>query len=126
MNQIASNGPQAETQSLGPILRPPADVIEKGDTVILLMDIPGADPASLDVTLEKHVLTISARATSYRPEGYAPAYIEFQDGLYERRFAFSEQMDGDRVDAVLKDGVLRLMLPKAPGATAKKVTVKAA
>ena len=97
MNQTASTGPSASTEpaSAGPIFTPPADILEKGDTVVLLLDVPGADPASLDVTLDKHVLTIEARVTLAAPEGYAAEHIEFQNGTYERRFVFSERMDGE-------------------------------
>jgi HSP20 family molecular chaperone IbpA len=100
--------------------------VEKGNTVIMLLDVPGADPASLEVTLEKRMLTISAKVTSSVPEGYAPAYSEFQDGTYERRFIFSDRMDGEHIDATLKDGVLRLTVPKAPETGAKKIAVSAA
>jgi HSP20 family molecular chaperone IbpA len=127
MNQVASNGPSAsrEPASAGPIFTPPADIVEKGDTVVMLLDVPGADPASLDVTLDKHLLTITARVESAAPQGYAPAHIEFGNGTYERRFIFSEQMDGERIDATLKDGVLRLTVPRAADAAAKKISVKA-
>jgi HSP20 family protein len=127
MNQTASTGPSASTEpaSAGPIFMPPADILEKGDTVALLLDVPGADPASLDVTLDKHVLTIEARVTLAAPDGYAPEHIEFQNGTYERRFVFSERMDGDHIDATLKDGVLRLTVPKAHDSAAKKISVKA-
>jgi HSP20 family molecular chaperone IbpA len=91
----------------------------------MLLDVPGADPASLDVTLDKRMLTISARVTSSVPEGYAAAYREFQDGTYQRQFIFSDQMDGEHIDATLKDGVLRLTVPKAPETGAKKIAVSA-
>jgi len=127
MNQITSNGPSAVTEltSTAPIFTPPADILEKGDTIVMLMDVPGADPASLDVTLDKRILTITARVTSDAPQGYAAAHIEFRDGTYERRFVFSEQMDGEHIDATLKDGVLRLTVPKAADTAAKKISVKA-
>lgn len=127
-NRAASNESSASPERLRPgaTLTPPADILEKGDTAIVYLDIPGADPSGLDVTLERRILTISARVTSPAPEGYAPAYIEFSDGVYERRFAFSDQMDGGRIDATLKDGVLRLTIPKSPDAGAKKIAVKAA
>ena len=127
MNQITSNGPSAATElmSTAPIFTPPVDILEKGDTVVMLLDVPGADPASLDVTLDKRILTITARVTSVAPQGYAAAHIEFRDGTYERRFIFSEQMDGEHIDATLKDGVLRLTVPKAADTAAKKISVKA-
>jgi HSP20 family molecular chaperone IbpA len=124
----ASNGSSASAEAVnaGPVFMPPADIIEKGDTAVMLLDLPGADPASLDVMLDKHVLTISARVSSSAPVGYAPSYIEFRDGTYERRFVFSERMDGEHIDATLKDGVLQLTVPKAADTAAKKITVKAA
>ncbi len=124
----ASNGSSASPERLRPgaTFTPPADILEKGDTAIVYLDVPGADAGGLDVTLERRILTISARVTSPAPEGYAPAYLEFRDGVYERRFAFSDQMDGGRIDATLKDGVLRLTIPKSTDAGAKKIAVKAA
>jgi HSP20 family molecular chaperone IbpA len=127
-NRASSNGSSASPEKLrpGPIFTPPADILEKGDTAVIYLDVPGADAGGLDVTLERRILTISARVTSPAPEGYAPAYMEFRDGVYERRFAFSDQMDGGRIDATIKDGVLRLTIPKSPDAGAKKISVKAA
>lgn len=127
MDQAISNGNATLAEAReGPIFVPASDIIEKGDMVIMLLDIPGADPASLDVTLDKRTLTISAKVTSPAPEGYAPVHIEFQDGTYERRFMFSDQMDGEHIDATLKDGVLRLAVPKAADTAAKKIAVNAA
>jgi HSP20 family molecular chaperone IbpA len=134
MDQAMSDGPanpngstsQAEIPDTGPIFVPPADVIEKDGTITMLLDVAGADPASLNVTLEKRVLTISARVKSSAPEGYAPVHMEFQDGTYGRRFVFSDQMDGEHIAATLKDGVLRLTVPKAPEAAAKKIAVTTA
>ena len=124
--QVSSNGPSASSEaSNGAIFTPAADIYEKGDTVLMLLDVPGADPASLDVTLDKRILSISAHVESMPPQGYGPAHIEFQGGTYGRRFVFSEQMDGERIDATLKDGVLRLTIPKAADTAAKKITVKA-
>lgn len=115
-----------EAMNAGPILTPATDIIEKNDRVIMLLDVPGADPASLDVTLHKRVLTISARVSASIPDGYVPAYLEFPDGSYERQFVFSELMDSEHVDASVKDGVLRLTIPRAPNGTVRKIEVKTA
>jgi HSP20 family molecular chaperone IbpA len=92
----------------------------------MLLDVPGADPASLDVTLDKRMLRVWARSTSTPPQGYALVHAEYRDGNYERTFTLSDQVDGERIDAVFKDGVLRLTLPKATPSPAKKIEVKAA
>jgi len=126
ITSATTNGSVSEAQASGPIFIPPTDILEKGNTVIMLLDVPGADPASLDVTLDKRMLSISAKVTSSAPEGYAPAYGEFQDGTYERRFIFSDQMDGEHIEATLKDGLLRLTVPKAPETGANKIAVSAA
>ena len=126
--RAASNESSASPERLRPgaTFTPPADVLERGDTAIVYLDVPGADAGGLDVTLERRILSVSAPVTSPAPEGYAPAYIEFRDGVYERRFAFSDQMDGGRIDATLKDGVLRMTIPKSPNTSAKKIAVNAA
>ena len=128
MDQATSNAPTTPSQAenSGPVFVPPADIIEKDNTVVMLLDLPGADPASLDITLDKRVLSISAKTNAPVPQGYAPVHIEFQNGTYERRFIFSDQMDGEHVDAALRDGVLRLTVPKAPESGAKKIAVNAA
>jgi HSP20 family molecular chaperone IbpA len=107
-------------------LVPPTDIYETKDGVVMLLDMPGADPESLDVTLEKRELTISARSMISAPQGYTPVYLEYREGNYERAFTLSDQVDSERIDAMLKDGVLRLNLPKAPAAQARKIEVKSA
>ena len=115
----------AETTRAEPVFIPPTDIIETTDNVLLLMDMPGADPDSLDVTLDRRVLNISARSSTSAPEGYTPLHMEFRDGSYERSFVVSEPIDVPNIDAVFKDGVLRLTLPKATPREPAKITVKA-
>lgn len=114
-----------ETVSEAPTLTPPTDIIETKDAVIMLLDMPGADPESLDVALESQELRVSARSTSSVPPGYTLMHAEYRDGNYERAFTLSDQIDSERVEAVFKDGVLRLTLPKAGPSQAKRIEVKA-
>jgi HSP20 family molecular chaperone IbpA len=116
----------AETVSDAPTFVPPTDILETKNEIVMLLDLPGTDPDSLSVTLEKRVLTLSARSTPSTPQGYTPVHTEYRDGNYERAFILSEDVDGDRIDATFKDGVLHLSLPKATPSPAKKITVKAA
>jgi HSP20 family molecular chaperone IbpA len=58
-----------------------------------------------------------------QPEGYDLAYAEYRVGDYQRSFSLSSQVDQEHIEATLKDGVLRLCLPKA-GPTTKKIAVK--
>jgi HSP20 family molecular chaperone IbpA len=102
----------------------PADVFENKDAITMLLEMPGADPDSLNVTLERRMLTVSARSTPWTPQGYTLVHAEYRDGNYERAFSLSDEIDSDRIEAVFKDGVLRLTLPKAPQSQAKKIAVK--
>lgn len=115
----------AQSVSEAPTFVPPADIFETKDALVMLLDMPGVDPDSLNVTLENRVLTVSARSTISIPEGYTLVHGEFQLGNYERAFTLADQIDSDRIEAVFKDGVLRLTLPKA-ASPAKKIAVKAA
>ena len=119
-----NGGASAETTRTAPVFIPPTDIIETKDGVLMLLDMPGADPASLDVTLDKRILNISARSESSAPEGYALLHGEYRDGSYERSFVVSEPIDAAKIDAEFKDGVLRLNLPKATPSPATKISVK--
>ena len=116
----------AEATRTEPVYTPPTDIIETASGVQMVLDMPGADPDSLDVTLDNRVLRISARSASSAPEGYALLHAEYRDGNYERSFMVSEPIDTAKIEAVFKDGVLRLTLPKAAPSPAAKISVKAA
>lgn len=119
---VAENGPEATRT--GPIFVPPTDIIETNEALLMLLDMPGADPETLDVTLDERVLSITAKSASNEPEGYAPVYTEYRDGMYERKFMVTDQIDDEHIDAVLQDGVLRITLSKASPSPAKKISVK--
>ena len=115
----------AEHVSDGPTFIPPTDIFETKDNIVMLLDMPGADPESLNVTLERRELGVAARSTISPPQGYTAVHAEYRPGGYERSFNLPDEVDNERIDAVFKDGVLRLTLPKAQ-MPAKKITVKAA
>jgi HSP20 family protein len=107
-----------------PVFVPPADIYETGDNIIVLAEMPGVAPDGVDITLERRVLTIRGRSAANDPAGYQRVYNEYADGDYERVFTLSENIDRDRIEATLKDGVLNLVLPKAETAKARKIELK--
>ncbi|MBB3320112.1 MULTISPECIES: Hsp20/alpha crystallin family protein [unclassified Rhizobium] len=115
----------AEATRTEPVFTPPTDIVEDPKGVRLLLDMPGADPDSLDVTLDQRVLRVSARSVSSAPEGYALVHAEYRDGNYERSFTVSEPIETTKIEAVFRDGVLKLTLPKAAPSPAAKISVKA-
>jgi HSP20 family protein len=120
--------PRAESERAAeaPTFLPQTDIYETKDAIVMFLDMPGADPDSLDVTVERHDLSIAAQVTPALPEGYAPVYAEYRDGNYERAFTLSDQVDSEHIEAVFKDGVLQLKLPKITESPAKKIAVKSA
>ena len=105
--------------------RPRVDIYETEQGLMLLADMPGAKPDGLDITLERRVLSIRAEVEDRAPEGYSPVYQEYEVGDFECQFTLSGDFDAENIEAKLVDGVLRLTIPRAPQAQARKIDVKA-
>jgi HSP20 family molecular chaperone IbpA len=103
---------------------PPADIYETRDKIVVLAELPGVAPDAVEITLERRMLTIRGRNASNGHAGYQRVYNEYNDGDYERSFTLSENIDRDRIEATLKDGVLHLVLPKAETAKARRIELK--
>lgn len=106
-----------------PVFRPHVDIVQNEREVVLIADVPGVSEAETDVRLEKNVLTISARVELPKFDGYTPVYREYKTGDYERTFHISDEIDRDKIDASVRNGVLRVVLPKSPEVT-KQVSVR--
>lgn len=102
---------------------PRVDIYETEQNVILLADMPGVNEQSVDITLEKNILTIVGYAEPQAPENFEPAYSEYRFGNYKRTFALSDEVDRDQIEATVKNGVLRLVMPKAEAAKTRKIKV---
>jgi HSP20 family protein len=107
-----------------PVFLPPADIYETRDSIIVLAEMAGVAPDGVDITLERRVLTIRGRSAVNDHAGYQRVYNEYADGDYERSFTLSENIDRDRIEATLRNGVLHLVLPKAETAKARKIELK--
>jgi HSP20 family molecular chaperone IbpA len=105
---------------------PKADIIETGDAIVLFADMPGADEKSVDVTLEKNVLTITGKVKSSERAGRSMFYAEYDVGDFERAFTISDEVDRERIEATVKNGVLKLTLRKAPQAEVRRIAVRTA
>ena len=108
-----------------PVFVPPVDIRESESQVVLLADMPGVDEKHVDIDLEGDVLTLRGQYRENAPEGHAITYREYRAGNYERSFTLGSDIDREAVSAVMKDGVLRLTLPKAKAAQPKRINVKA-
>jgi HSP20 family protein len=122
-SEIVSNG---EATKPGPIFTPAVDIFETDKELILLADMPGVKAQDLTIDLREGVLALSTQME--RPEAPEEMGIlrEYQTGNYYRKFNLSDVIDQSKIEAELKDGVLRLTLPKAEAAAPRKIEVKAA
>ncbi len=103
---------------------PKADIIETRNAIVLYADMPGTDEKTVDVTLEKNVLTITGKVKSPEHAGRSMFYAEYEVGDYERAFTISDEVDRERIGATVKNGVLKLTLHKAPQAEVKRIAVR--
>lgn len=105
---------------------PRVDIYENKDSLFLLADMPGVDEKTVDIELEKNVLTITGRVENDRLKDTTMMYSEYEIGDYERVFTLSDEIERDKIVATVKNGVLRLELPKAEAVKPKKIAIKAA
>jgi len=115
----------AEQTKSGPVFVPAVDIFEDDTAITLLADIPGAKAEDFRVDLHDNILTLDAEIVP--PEGKDEIVIlrEYETGRYFRQFTVSQVIDQSKIDASLKDGVLRLTLPKVAPAVPRKIAVKA-
>ncbi|HJQ77964.1 MAG TPA: Hsp20/alpha crystallin family protein [Acidimicrobiia bacterium] len=101
----------------------PADAYRKEDRFYLHIDLPGVDPDSIDVTVEKNALTISAERR-WEKEGNEQLLLnERPIGEFSRQFFLGENLDTEAIEAGYDHGVLTLAIPVAETAKARKIQV---
>ena len=105
---------------------PAVDIFEKGETTVIMADMPGVASDDIDVTLERQVLTLTGRVKPHTPEGYRRLSSEYREGDYMRVFTLSDVVDQNKIKADFRNGVLRLELPRAVEAKPKKISINAA
>lgn len=88
-------------------------------------DLPGLDPEALEVQVSGRQLTISGRRELSVPEGYVMRHRERAPWSFERTITLPDDVDADRIEARLRDGVLDVHLPRVPQATSRRIAVNA-
>jgi HSP20 family protein len=104
-----------------PTVSPRVDIYETEKAYVLLADMPGVGPDGLDVVAERDELIVRGRVD---PPATTPDYQEFELANYYRAFALTEDLDTAAITATLKDGVLRVEIPKSARVQPKKIPVR--
>lgn len=108
-----------------PVYIPPADVYETPDSYVLTLDMPGVAESDVDISVEEGVLIISARRTEGCELKGRVLLQEWEPCRYERSFSLAGDCDTEKIEAVLRNGVLRVTIPKVEAARPKKIQVRA-
>lgn len=119
--EIVESGPERTRSQVA--FNPRSDIYETGENIILLADMPGVREDSVEITLEKNVLTINGYVNDEQLEDYSQTYAEYRIGDFHRSFTLSNNIDQNKIEASVRDGVLRLTMPKVVPTT-KKILVK--
>lgn len=119
--QPASQQAQEQQQ---PFVVPPVDIFEDDHAITLLADLPGVQRDQLHLRVDGDTLLLEATARTSGPGDMQLVYGEAQCPNYRRQFTLSRELDTQRVEAQLRDGVLRLTIPKAEDARPRRIQVQ--
>lgn len=128
MNELAKKGNEpstlmAERTRGGTTYVPRFDIVETDDGISLYGDMPGVTPEKLDIRFENDHLTIFGEVECLH-EDWEHLYGEYGIGDFHREFHIEEPIDADKISAELKNGVLRVLLPKTEASKPKRIEVK--
>lgn len=102
----------------------PMDGIRRKDEVVLRFDLPGIDPGSIEVTVDRGVLSVSARREEEYAEDEQLFVNERTMGSFTRRVYLSDQLDASGIDAAYQDGVLAIRIPVLAQAKPRKIEIQ--
>jgi HSP20 family protein len=100
------------------------DAVRRENDIELRFDLPGIDPESIDVTVDRGVLSVSARRAEEYTEGEKPFIRERVMGSYTRRLRLSDAVDAEKIEASYTDGVLTVHVPVVEAAKPRKIEVR--
>jgi HSP20 family protein len=101
----------------------PMDAYRRGEDFFVHLDVPGVDPASIDLSSDQNVLTVKAQRTWQRQDGDEWIAAERPQGQYTRQLFFGDGLDVDKIEASYHDGVLTLRIPVAEKAKPRRIEI---
>jgi HSP20 family protein len=103
---------------------PDVDIFENEAGITVQADMPGVSRDRLDVHIDSDTLTIEGKAVIPMPEGMDALYADIRSTHYQRSFSLSRELDSERIEAALKDGVLTLHIPKREEHRPRRIEVQ--
>ncbi len=102
---------------------PRTNLCDSGDTLQLMAEVPGLTKDDLNIKIQGNYLELSGSRKADTPKGYKANRVERDAISFTRSFTLPADVDADRIEAVLKDGLLTLVLPKAEKAKPKQISI---
>lgn len=115
---------QVERSRQMPAVTPVVDIFENDEEILLFADMPGVDKENITINIDNGKLSLSG--VRKMTAGGAANWEEFGDVEYQRVFAVPQTIDVEKINAELKEGVLRLHLPKSEAAKPRQIEIKTA
>ncbi len=120
---VTQNAQQGELVHQLPRVTPAVDIYQNDSEILLHADMPGVKKDDIAVNIDNGKMTLSG--VRRLPASGAAAWQEFADAEFIRIFSVPQSIDTNKIHAELKDGVLRLHLPKSEAAQPRKIEIKA-
>lgn len=117
------NRARASTAQSEFTLTPDVDIYEDEECISVQADMPGVSKDRLDIEVNKDALIIEGQAEIDMPKGIEALWADVQSTRYRRTFVLSAELDTEKVDAKLKDGVLSIRIPKRAEAKPRKIEI---
>jgi HSP20 family protein len=106
------------------VFTPRVDILETPEELLLVLDMPGVRPENVDLRFERGELTVHGKVGTLEPKSGRCLVAEYDTGDYHRAFLISQDVAADRITAELKNGVLKVHLPRAAAAQPRKIAVQ--
>jgi HSP20 family molecular chaperone IbpA len=118
------NLPAEQPQENEAVFAPNIDISENDGKIELILDMPGTDRDSVEITVENNTLTIEGNCGIDAPEGYELVSREYNTGKYRRDFTLSNDVDSEKIKARSKNGVLHVTIPKREVKKPRKIKIQ--
>jgi HSP20 family protein len=115
---------RTEATRPGKVFLPAVDIYETEDSIVVLADMPGVSSDKVTIDVKESQLTISGEITPPLGDQEHLLVQEYDTGNFLREFTLGQLVDQNRIEAALKDGVLRLTLPKVEKVKPRKIEIK--
>jgi HSP20 family protein len=122
--QSENGAAQQRTASTENVIRPPVDVFEDADGITLQADMPGVSRERLNLRVDGNSLLIEGNVELELGQGIEALYADVRANCYRRSFALSRELETEKIDASLKDGVLTVRIPKRAEVRPRRIEVQ--